>query len=337
MRVIVTGGAGYIGSHTVLSLIRAGHEPVIVDNFRSSKRAVIPRLEFLAKRRIRVWEIDLTDRVATSMVFEKERPDGVIHFAALKSVAESVEQPLEYYVNNLESTFILLEAMTKVPTNLFVFSSSATVYGENSPVPMHESFDTSATNPYGWTKVFLEQVLQDASNADTCLKIAILRYFNPAGAHRSGLIGEDPQGEPSNLMPLLCQVAAGKRPELLIFGDDYPTPDGTPRRDYIHVTDLAEGHVAALAKLNAMRSGAAIWNLGTGRSHSVREVIDIFSQVSSRDLTTRVVGRRAGDVADSYADPSRAEQELDWVAEHSISDMCVDAWNWQRQNPDGYI
>jgi UDP-glucose 4-epimerase len=336
MRILVSGGAGYIGSHTTLQLIAAGHDAVIVDDFSRSKHAVIPRLEALAGRPIEVREVDLTDRPATDSLLADGAFEAVVHFAGLKAVGESVEQPLAYYANNLGSTLSLLEAMSRHDVRTIVFSSSATVYGENAPVPMKEDFPTSATNPYGWTKVMQEQIFRDAAVADPSLRVALLRYFNPVGAHPSGTIGEDPSGIPNNLMPLIAQVAVGRREKVLIFGDDYPTPDGTGRRDYLHVEDLAAGHVAALEHLATTDRPVSTWNLGTGRPTSVREMLDAFSRACGHAVPFEIAPRRPGDIAESYADPSRAEAELGWHAERTVDQMCADTWRWQSQNPDGY-
>jgi UDP-glucose 4-epimerase len=262
--------------------------------------------------------------------------DAVVHFAGLKAVGESVERPLAYYRNNLNSTFSVLTAMGRHGVRTLVFSSSATVYGQNSPVPMNEALPTSATNPYGWTKVMQEQVFRDAAVADPSLRIALLRYFNPVGAHASGMIGEDPSGTPNNLMPILTQVAVGRREKVLVYGDDYPTPDGTGRRDYLHVEDLASGHVAALEKLGTTDAPVSTWNLGTGRPTSVMEMIHAFSLACGRDLPYEIAPRRPGDIAESYADPSRAHAELGWAAERGVDEMCADSWRWQSQNPEGY-
>jgi UDP-glucose 4-epimerase len=336
MRILVSGGAGYIGSHTTLQLLAAGHDAVVVDDFSRSKRSVVPRLEALAGRTIEVHPVDLTDVAATEVLFAQGSFEAVIHFAGLKAVGESVEKPLLYYANNLDSTLSLLAAMSRHDVRTIVFSSSATVYGENAPVPMQEDLPTSATNPYGWTKVMQEQILRDAAVADPTMRIALLRYFNPVGAHASGTIGEDPSGIPNNLMPLLSQVAVGRRERLLIYGDDYPTPDGTGRRDYLHVEDLAAGHVAALARLGATDTPVSTWNLGTGTPTSVKEMIDAFSRACGHELPVEVAPRRPGDIAEAYADPSRAEGELGWRAERGIDEMCADTWRWQSQNPDGY-
>ena len=336
MRILVTGGAGYIGSHTTLQLLAAGHDAVIVDDFRRSKRSVLGRLESLAGRPVECHVVDVTDTEATEALLAGGSFDAVIHFAGLKAVGESVEEPLAYYRNNLGSTFSLLAAMGRHGVGRLVFSSSATVYGEHAPVPMKEDFPTSANNPYGWTKVMQEQVFRDAAVADPDLRIALLRYFNPVGAHASGTIGEDPAGFPNNLMPILTQVAVGRRDKLLVYGDDYPTPDGTGRRDYLHVEDLAAGHVAALERLGTTEDPVSTWNLGTGRPTSVKEMLDAFSRACGHDLAYEIAPRRPGDIAESYADPAKAHAELGWTAERTIDQMCADSWRWQSQNPDGY-
>ena len=311
MRVLVTGGAGYIGSHTVVQLVAAGHEVVVVDNFSNAKPTVVGRLESLTGAHLEVHAFDLTDRDKVESLFAARAFDAVIHFAGLKAVGESVDVPLEYYQNNLDSTFALVRAM-------------------------REGFPTSATNPYGWTKVMIEQVLRDVAGTDERWRIALLRYFNPVGAHLSGTIGEDPQGIPNNLMPFIAQVAVGKLEKLNVFGDDYETPDGTALRDYIHVEDLAAGHLAALTKLGSTTQRVSTWNLGTGHGTSVLEVLRAFEQACGHELPYEVVARRAGDIAASYADPSRAERELGWRATRTIEDMCADQWRWQRGNPLGY-
>jgi UDP-glucose 4-epimerase len=336
MRILVSGGAGYIGSHTTLQLIAAGHEAVIVDDFSRSKRSVIPRLEALAGGPVEWREVDLTDRAATEELVAAGSFDAVIHFAGLKAVGESVEQPLEYYRVNLGSTLSLLAAMATHDVRRLVFSSSATVYGEHATVPMKEDFPTSATNPYGWTKVMQEQILRDAAVAEPTLRVALLRYFNPVGAHASGTIGEDPSGIPNNLMPLIAQVAVGRREKVMIYGDDYPTPDGTGRRDYLHVEDLAAGHVAALDRIGDTDTPVSTWNLGTGRPTSVREMVDAFSRACGHEVRAEIAPRRPGDVAESYADPARAHADLGWTAERTIEEMCEDTWRWQSGNPDGF-
>ncbi|MGZ4599603.1 MAG: UDP-glucose 4-epimerase GalE [Oryzihumus sp.] len=335
MRVLVSGGAGYIGSHTVVQLIAAGHDVLVVDNFANSKPAVVNRLEAITGRHLPVHAFDLRDHDKTEHLFAHEQIDAVIHFAGLKAVGESVEKPLEYYENNLGSTFSLVRAMRRHGVDKLVFSSSATVYGTDQEAAT-EDRPTSATNPYGWTKVMIEQILRDVAAAEEGWRIALLRYFNPVGAHESGTIGEDPQGIPNNLVPFIAQVAVGRREKLQVYGDDYDTPDGTGLRDYIHVEDLAAGHVAALNKLASTDEPVSTWNLGTGTGTSVLEMLHAFERAVGRELPYEVVARRAGDIAVSYADPSRANAELGWRAERSIDDMCADTWRWQQQNPKGY-
>ncbi len=336
MRVLVTGGAGYIGSHTVVVLIEAGHEVEIADSFVNAKPTVIPRLEEITGATIQVHRLDLTDAAATDALFAAGRYDAVIHFAGLKAVGESVSQPLEYYANNLDSTMRLVEAMQRHGVRQLVFSSSATVYGDQAVVPFQEKFPTSATNPYGWTKVMIEQILRDVAVADPTWRIALLRYFNPVGAHESGQIGEDPQGIPNNLLPYIAQVAVGRQDYLRVWGNDYLTPDGTPLRDYIHVMDLAAGHVAALAALGTREEPVHTWNLGTGRGTSVLEMLAAFSRAVGHNLPYRILDRRPGDIAESFADPTLAERELSWEAQRTVDEMCVDAWRWQSTNPQGY-
>ncbi|GAA1876860.1 UDP-glucose 4-epimerase GalE [Lapillicoccus jejuensis] len=339
MRVLVSGGAGYIGSHTVLQLIAAGHDVVVVDNFGNAKPAVIGRLEALSGTHVETHAFDLTDKDKTEALFAGQRIDAVVHFAGLKAVGESVQIPLEYYENNLESTFSLLRAMRRHGCHTLVFSSSATVYGDHAPVPYREDYEPlAASSPYGRTKVMIEQVLQDVGAIDERWRIALLRYFNPVGAHPSGQIGEDPQGIPNNLMPFIAQVAVGRRERLQVFGDDYPTADGTAERDYIHVEDLAAGHVAALTTI-ADADGdrrVRVWNLGSGTGTSVLQVIKAFETASGRPIPYDVVGRRAGDLPAYWADATRAHEELGWHAEKTIEDMCADTWRWQQANPNGY-
>ena len=336
MRILVTGGAGYIGSHTVVQLVESGHEVTVVDNFVNSSPAVVPRIEAITGQLLPVHEIDLTDGVATQQLFDEVPLDAVIHFAGLKAVGESVERPLEYYRNNLGSTLSLLGAMASHDVRRLVFSSSATVYGPNPPVPATEVLPTSATNPYGWTKVMLEQVLRDVAASDDRWRIALLRYFNPGGAHPSGTIGEDPADIPNNLLPYIAQVAVGRRDQLNVFGDDYDTPDGTGVRDYIHVDDLAQGHIAALEHLETMTETVGTWNLGTGLGTSVLELADAFARASGVEIPHLIRPRRPGDVASSYADPSLAQAELGWRATRTVDDICADSWRWQSRNPDGY-
>jgi UDP-glucose 4-epimerase len=337
MRVLVSGGAGYIGSHTVVQLIAAGHDVLVVDSFANAKPTVIGRLEGLTGTALPVHAFDLTDKDKTERLFATESIDAVVHFAGLKAVGESVNLPLEYYVNNLESTFSLLRAMRRHDCHLLVFSSSATVYGDHAPVPYVEDYEPlQATSPYGRTKVMIEHVLRDVAHIDERLRIGVLRYFNPVGAHPSGRIGEDPQGVPNNLMPFIAQVAVGRREQLNVFGGDYPTADGTCERDYIHVEDLAAGHVAALAALASSDERLRTWNLGTGSGTSVLAMVHAFARASGRPVPYQIVGRREGDVPVSVADPSRAHVELGWRATRSIDDMCADTWRWQRANPMGY-
>ena len=336
MRVLVCGGAGYIGSHTVIQLLATHHDVLIVDSFVNAKPAVINRLESITGEHVPVHTFDLRDVDRTEHLFAHEQIDAVIHFAGHKAVGESVKEPLKYYENNLGSTFSLVRAMERHGVTTLVFSSSATVYGANAPVPMKEDFPTSATNPYGWTKVMIEQILRDVAEAQPSWRVAVLRYFNPVGAHPSGNIGEDPSGIPNNLLPYISQVAVGRLEKLRIFGDDYDTPDGTALRDYIHVEDLAAGHVAALDRLTSTNKAVSTWNLGTGTGSSVFEMLHAFERAVGRTLPFEIVGRRAGDIAASYADPGRANTELGWKATRTIDDMCADSWRWQSQNPNGY-
>lgn len=337
MRILVTGGAGYIGSHTVIQLVAAGHEPVIIDNFSNAKPAVLDRLAQITGREIPCVTADLTDISSLQQVFSQHGPiDAVIHFAGLKAVGESVEIPLAYYRNNLVSTMNLAEVMSDHDVRTLVFSSSATVYGADASSPLTEDLPTSATNPYGWTKVMCERILTDVAAADPRWRLALLRYFNPVGAHPSGLIGEDPLGRPNNLMPVLAQVAVGRLPQVQVFGNDYPTPDGTGVRDYIHVDDLAAGHLAAMERLTTTDRAVNTWNLGTGQGVSVLELLRAFETASGRTLAHQIVGRRAGDIAECYADPSRAENELGWRATRTVQEMCADTWRWQQSNPQGY-
>jgi UDP-glucose 4-epimerase len=335
MRVLVTGGAGYIGSHTCVELLTAGHEVVVIDNLSNSKEAALARVQEIAGRRLAFVKADLRDRGALDAVFRDDAFDAVIHFAGLKAVGESTEIPLDYYDNNIGGTLTLCQAMAAPGVKRLVFSSSATVYGDPASVPIREDFPLSATNPYGRTKLFIEEILRDLQRADSGWDIALLRYFNPVGAHPSGRIGEDPSGVPNNLMPCVAQVAIGKLPQLQVFGDDYDTPDGTGVRDYIHVVDLARGHLAALTRLSA-RPGVVTYNLGTGRGYSVLEMAEAFARISGRRVPHQVVGRRPGDIAVCYADPSLAHAELGWRAELGIDDMVRDGWRWQSANPDGY-
>ena len=337
MRVLVTGGAGYIGSHTVLALLAEGHDVVVVDNLCNSKASVIGCLEELSGKHVPFHVFDVRDEDKLSQLFADEPVDAVIHFAGLKAVGESVEQPLSYYETNLGSTFALVSAMARAGVRRLVFSSSATVYGESAPVPMTEELPTSATNPYGWSKVMQEQILTDVAAATPGFQVALLRYFNPVGAHPSGQIGEDPQGIPNNLMPFVAQVAVGRRERLSVFGGDYETTDGTGERDYIHVVDLAEGHVAALEHLAAHPEiGARAWNLGTGHGTSVLEMVKAFEVASGREVPYEITDRRPGDLPVVYADTTRAADELGWRTSRTVEDMCADTWRWQSANPQGF-
>ncbi len=335
MNILVTGGAGYIGSHTCVELLQAGHQVIVVDNLSNSKEEALHRVQALTGRPLTFYRVDLRDRQALEAVFAAAHVDAVIHFAGLKAVGESVALPLMYYHNNITGTVTLCQVMAEHGVKTLVFSSSATVYGDPPFVPITEDAPLAPTNPYGRTKYFIEEILRDLHRADPEWRISLLRYFNPVGAHPSGQIGEDPAGIPNNLMPYVAQVAVGKLPELQVFGNDYPTPDGTGIRDYIHVVDLAIGHLAALDKL-AEKPGVITHNLGTGRGYSVLEVVRTFEQASGRKIPFKIVGRRPGDVAVSYADPTRARNELGWAAQRDLFDMCADTWRWQSNNPRGY-
>jgi len=335
MNCLITGAAGYIGSHTLVSLLEAGHDVVAVDNYSNSKPEALKRVGEIAGRTFPIYEADVRDQASLSRVFSAHRIDAVIHFAGLKAVGASVEEPLAYYDNNLRSTLTLVEAMAAAGCFHLVFSSSATVYGEPKELPIREDAPLSATNPYGRTKLFIEEILRDVAHADARWKIALLRYFNPVGAHASGRIGEDPNGIPNNLFPYIAQVAVGRLAELKIFGGDYPTPDGTGVRDYIHVSDLADGHVRAVECIESLRGAEAI-NLGTGRGYSVLEAVAAFERAAGRKLTYRIVARRPGDVPACYADPQKARERLGWQVRRGLDDMCRDAWRWQSQNPNGY-
>jgi len=335
MKVLLTGGAGYIGSHTCLELLVAGHEVVVIDNFSNSNPIVFDRIESICGRRPTVYQDDVCNSDGVSEVLLAHQIQAVIHFAGLKALGESAEQPLRYYNNNVQGSLSLLSAMKTAKVRILAFSSSATVYGSPNIIPINEDAPTSATNPYGRSKIMVEEILRDLTVADDSLHIALLRYFNPVGAHESGLIGEDPTGIPNNLMPLISQVASGRREVLQIYGDDYPTVDGTGIRDYIHVMDLARGHVAALDWLQE-RKGVHAFNLGTGQGKSVLEVIQSYETTTGQAVPYQIVGRRLGDVAACYADSSLAERELGWKAQLSVDEMCRDEWNWQNNNPNGY-
>ncbi len=336
MAILVTGGAGYIGSHTCVELLDAGYEIVVIDNLDNSCEEAVHRVEKICGKPIPFVKADLCDEAATRAVFQQYPITAVIHFAGLKAVGESVRKPLEYYTNNLVSTLTLLNVMREFDVKNFVFSSSATVYGDPASVPIREDFPTGGTtNPYGTTKLFIEQTLKDYCKADPTLNVAILRYFNPIGAHESGTIGEDPNGIPNNLVPYIAQVAVGKLEKLHVFGDDYPTPDGTGVRDYIHVVDLAKGHVAALKKLDT-NCGLFIVNLGTGKGYSVLDVLHAYEKACGKTLPYTVDPRRGGDIAECYAEPTKARDEMGWEAKLGIEEMCASSWKWQSTNPNGY-
>lgn len=336
MDVLVTGGAGYIGSHTLLALLEAGYRPIVVDNLCNSSPVSLSRVkEISGIDDIPFYQVDIRDRQALDAIFAQYKIEAVVHFAGLKAVGESNQIPLSYYQNNVAGTLTLCEAMAEAGVKRLVFSSSATVYGDPASVPIVESFPTSATNPYGRSKLMVEEILKDLANSDESWNIALLRYFNPVGAHPSGLIGEDPNGIPNNLTPYITQVAVGKLPMLSVFGGDYPTKDGTGVRDYIHVLDLADGHVKALDKLKS-KSGLVTYNLGTGIGYSVLEMIEAFSAACERDIPYQIVERRPGDIAECYAEPSLALNELGWRAKFGLTEMAEDAWRWQSMNPDGY-
>jgi UDP-glucose 4-epimerase len=336
MKILVTGGAGYIGSHTCLELLQAGYQVVVVDNLSNSKEEALRRIQEITNKTISFYQVDLLDKMGLEQVFHEQTIEAVIHFAALKAPGQSVAQPLRYYHNNLTGTIHLCQVMEAYGVKNMVFSSSCTVYGERNTPPLREDMPTGgAINPYGWTKMMMEQVLMDLHVADPGWNIALLRYFNPVGAHPSGRIGEDPWGIPINLMPFIAQVAVGRRSVLNVFGNDYPTPDGTCIRDYIHVVDLALGHLKALEKLSA-RPGTLIYNLGTGHGNSVLEVVTAYSKACGKPIPYQIMPRRPGDLPISFADPSKAEHELGWKASRSLDEMCLDSWRWQSANPNGY-
>ncbi len=335
MAVLVTGGMGYIGSHTTVELLKEGYEVVIVDNLSNSKELVKDRIKAITGKEPKFYKYDVLNKEDMDKVFSENTIDSVIHFAGFKAVGESMAKPLEYYHNNLTSTFVLLELMRKYGVKNFVFSSSATVYGDAKIIPITEEAPLSATNPYGRTKLMLEEILRDLYSSDNSWNIALLRYFNPVGAHESGTIGEDPCGIPNNLMPFITKVAIGELKELSVFGDDYDTPDGTGVRDYIHVVDLAKGHLKALEKLKT-NSGLVTYNLGTGNGYSVLDIVKAFSEASGREIPYKITARRLGDIATCYSEPRKANEELGWTAEKGIKEMCEDSWRWQSQNPKGY-
>ena len=336
MKILLTGGAGYIGSHTAVELLNANHEVIIVDNLSNSKRESLVRVEEICGKTAVFHQADLRDKAALDAIFAQEQPDAVVHFAGLKAVGESVEKPLLYYQNNIGGTLNLCDVMAAHGVKNLVFSSSATVYGDPATVPIREDFPVGATtNPYGRSKFMIEEILRDLYAADESWNIALLRYFNPVGAHASGKIGEDPNGLPNNLLPYIAQVAIGKLPHLRVFGDDYPTKDGTGVRDYIHVVDLAQGHLRALDKLNE-RPGLLTYNLGTGTGYSVLEMVEAFGKACGSPIPYKIMPRRAGDVASAYADPRKAAAELGWTAVYTLNDMCADTWRWQTANPNGY-
>ena len=335
MSILITGGAGYIGSHTAVELLEKGYEIVIVDNLINSNEESLNRVKKITGRDFKFYKADLCDKEAVRKIFKENNIDSVIHFAALKAVGESVSIPLRYYNNNLMSTLNLCEVMNEFNVKKLVFSSSATVYGNPSTVPITEDFPLSATNPYGRTKLMIEDILRDLYISDNNWNIILLRYFNPIGAHKSGLIGEDPKGIPNNLVPYIAQVACGKLAYLNIFGNDYPTKDGTGVRDYIHVVDLADGHIKALEKLNS-NPGIQAYNLGTGNGYTVLEVVKAYSKACGKKIPYKIVDKRPGDVASCYADTLKANKELGFTAKRTIEDMCADSWNWQLNNPNGY-
>lgn len=338
--VLVTGGAGFIGSHTVVDLLETGYQVVVVDNFYNSSAIALDRVRQIvgdeAAKRMKFYEADVLDRDAMNKIFDENKIDRVIHFAGYKAVGESVQKPVEYYHNNIENTLVLVDVMRNHGCKSIIFSSSSTVYGDPDSLPLtEESPKKLATNPYGWTKWMIEQILTDLYTSDPEWDVVLLRYFNPIGAHPSGLIGEDPKGIPNNLVPYIAQVAVGKREAVQVYGNDYPTPDGTGVRDYIHVVDLAHGHVCALAWMNG-KTGVEVFNLGTGNGSSVLEVIAAFSKACGRDLPYVIRERRGGDIAANWCDASKAEREMGWTAQYDIADMCRDSWNWQSHNPNGF-
>ena len=336
MAILVTGGAGYIGSHTVVELQNAGYDVVVLDNLSNASEKSLKRVEKITGKPVKFYEADIRDRNALEEIFNKEDIDSCIHFAGLKAVGESVAKPWEYYENNISGTLTLLDVMRKHDAKNIIFSSSATVYGDPAQIPITEECPKGqCTNPYGWTKSMLEQILTDIQKADPQWNVVLLRYFNPIGAHKSGTIGENPNGIPNNLMPYITQVAVGKLKELRVFGNDYDTPDGTGVRDYIHVVDLAKGHVKALKKLED-NSGLSIYNLGTGKGYSVLDIVKNFEKATGVKIPYVIKPRRPGDIATCYCDPTKAKEELGWEAQYGIEDMCADSWRWQKNNPNGY-
>ena len=337
MSILVTGGAGFIGSHTCVELLNAGYDVVVVDNLYNASKKALDRVEQITGKKVTFYEADILDRDALNAIFDKEQIDSVIHFAGYKAVGESVRKPIEYYYNNITGTLILCDVMRNHGVKNIVFSSSATVYGDPAFIPITEECPKGKiTNPYGQTKGMLEQVLTDIFVSDPEWKVVLLRYFNPIGAHKSGLIGEDPKGIPNNLVPYVAQVAIGKLKCLGVFGNDYDTPDGTGVRDYIHVVDLEKGHVAAIKKVEDTEPGVLIYNLGTGKGYSVLDVVHAFEKACGKEIPYEIKPRRAGDIATCYADPTKAKNELGWVAEYGIEEMCEDSWRWQTMNPNGY-
>lgn len=336
MNILVTGGAGYIGSHTCVELLNAGYDVVIIDNLYNSNQKAVDRIEEITGKKVKFYPDDMMDRAAVKRVFDENKIDAVIHFAGLKAVGESVHKPIEYYRTNIGSTLNLTDEMRAHGCKNIIFSSSATVYGDPAEIPITENCPKgTCTNPYGWTKWMQEQILTDIHTADPEWNVILLRYFNPIGAHKSGLIGEDPKGIPNNLLPYVAQVAIGKLPEINVFGNDYDTPDGTGVRDYIHVVDLARGHVKAIERF-AKKDGVFICNLGTGHGYSVLDVIHAFEKACGKELPYVIRERRPGDIATCYSSPAKAEKELGWTAEFDLEDMCRDSWNWQQKNPNGY-
>lgn len=336
MKILVTGGAGFIGSHTCVELLEAGYDVVVLDNLSNSSEKSLERVEKITGKKVTFYKADILDKDALNKIFDAEKIDAVIHFAGLKAVGESVQKPLEYYQNNISGTLILTDVMRNHGVKNIIFSSSATVYGNPEFIPITEECPKGiCTNPYGWTKSMLEQILTDIQNADKEWNVILLRYFNPIGAHKSGLMGENPNGIPNNLMPYITQVAVGKLKELGVFGDDYDTPDGTGVRDYIHVVDLAIGHVKALKKIEE-KAGLCVYNLGTGVGYSVLDIVKNFEEATGVKIPYQIKDRRAGDIATCYSDATKAKEELGWVAERGIKEMCEDSWRWQSNNPNGY-